>query len=68
MGYVVWKNLKSEIMDDIQPYPTLMGLEWAFDNHEIINMKRRENIFEVKELKVTTPLELVEGKRYIDSS
>jgi hypothetical protein len=21
-----------EIVDDSQPYPTLMGLEWAFDN------------------------------------
>jgi len=33
-----------EIMDDIQPYPILMGLEWDFDNHVIINLKRREMI------------------------
>jgi hypothetical protein len=29
-----------EIVDDNQPYPTLMGLEWAFDNQDIINLKR----------------------------
>jgi hypothetical protein len=34
-----------EIMDDIKPYPTLMGLELDFDNQEISNMKRREMIF-----------------------
>jgi hypothetical protein len=46
-----------EIMDDSQPYPTRMGLDWAFDNQAIINMKRREMIFEVGALKVTTPLD-----------
>jgi hypothetical protein len=45
-----------EIVDDIQPYPSLMGLEWDFDNHVVINLKRREMIFEVGELKVTTLL------------
>jgi hypothetical protein len=55
-----------EIADDSQPYPTLMGLEWAFDNHVIINLKRRGMIFEVGDLKVTTPLDLIEGKRYIE--
>jgi hypothetical protein len=55
-----------EIVDDSQPYPTLMGLEWAFDNQEIINLKRREMIFEVGDLKVTMPLDPTEGKRYIE--
>jgi hypothetical protein len=27
------------IVEDIQPYPTLVGLEWTFDNQEIINLK-----------------------------
>jgi hypothetical protein len=55
-----------EIVDDSQPYPTLMGLEWAFDNQTIITMKRRETLFEVKYFKATTPLDPTEGKRYID--
>jgi hypothetical protein len=55
-----------EIMDDNQPYLALMGLEWTFDNWEIINLKRRGVIFEVRYLKVTTPLDPSEGKTYID--
>jgi hypothetical protein len=42
-----------EIVDDSQPYPTLMGLEWDFDNQVIINLKKREMIFEVGDLKVS---------------
>jgi hypothetical protein len=55
-----------DIVDDIQPYPTIMGLEWDFDNQAIIKLKRREMIFEVGDLKVTTPLDPSEGKRYIE--
>jgi hypothetical protein len=32
----------------------------------IINLKRREIIFEVGDLKVTAPLDPTEGKRYIE--
>ena len=46
-----------EIIDDSQPYPSLMGLEWAVDNWEIINLKIREMIFEVRDLKVISPLD-----------
>jgi hypothetical protein len=55
-----------EIMDEIKPYPMMMGLEWAFDNQEIIILKKRETIFKVGELRVTVPLDPTEGKRYID--
>jgi len=55
-----------EIVDEIQPYPALMGLEWDSDNQAIIDLKRREMIFEVGDLKVTTPLDPLEGKRYIE--
>jgi hypothetical protein len=46
-----------DIMDDNQPYPTLMGLEWDFDNQTIINLKRRETLFEARYLKVIAPLD-----------
>ena len=42
-----------EIVDNSQPYPVLMGIEWAFDNQMIINLKKREMIFEVGDLKFT---------------
>ena len=54
------------IVENSQPYATLMGIEWAFDNQSIINLKKREMIFEVKYLKVTPPLDPTEGKRYIE--
>jgi hypothetical protein len=53
------------IVDDNQPYPTLMGLGWAFHNQAIINLKRREMIFEVRDLKLNAPLDPKEGRWYI---
>jgi hypothetical protein len=29
-----------EIMDDSNPYPALLGIDWAFDNNVILNMKQ----------------------------
>jgi hypothetical protein len=55
-----------EIVDESQPYPSLMGLEWDFNNHAIIELKMREMIFEFGNLKVTAPLDPSEGKRYIE--
>jgi hypothetical protein len=55
-----------DILDDSQPYPALMGLEWDFDDQVIIKFKRREMIFEVGDLKVTAPLDRSERKRYIE--
>ena len=37
-----------EIMDDTTPYPTLLGLDWAFGNQVIINLKIRKMTFESK--------------------
>jgi hypothetical protein len=34
------------IVDNTSPYPTLLGLDWYFDNHVIINLKTRSMIFE----------------------
>jgi hypothetical protein len=28
-----------EIVDDTTPYPTFLGLDWVFDNQDIINLK-----------------------------
>jgi len=50
-----------EIVDDTQPYLELMVLEWDYDNQDIINLNKREMIFEARYLKVTTPLDPLEG-------
>jgi hypothetical protein len=64
MGCTPWKTLNLLRSDDSQPYPNLMGLEWVVDNQEIINLKKRETIFEVGDLNVTAPLDPSKGKRY----
>jgi hypothetical protein len=35
-----------EILYGTTPYPALLGLDWAFDNHAIINLKTRKITFE----------------------
>jgi hypothetical protein len=30
-----------EIMDDFDPYPALLGIDWAFDNNVVLNLKKR---------------------------
>jgi hypothetical protein len=47
------------------PYPTLLGLNWAFDNQDIINPKKIKMAFELGEYRVIAPLDLLEGERFI---
>jgi hypothetical protein len=35
-----------EIVDGTRPYRALLGLDWAFDNQAIINLKTRKITFE----------------------
>jgi hypothetical protein len=41
-----------DIVHNTSPYPTLLGLDWAFDNQAIINLKTRNVIFESGEYRV----------------
>lgn len=53
-----------EIVDDSNPYPALLGIDWATDMNGVINLKRRKMIFEKKSLRVIVPLDPAEGARY----
>ena len=55
-----------EIMDDSNPYPALLGIDWATDLNGVINLKKRKIIFENKSLRVIVPLDTVEGSRYTE--
>jgi len=55
-----------DIVDNTSPYPTLSGFDWAFDNHDIINLKTRNMIFESREYNVVVPLDPLEGGRYVE--
>jgi hypothetical protein len=53
-------------VDGSKPYPTLLGLDWDFDNQTIIDLEKRKMIFEVEDSKVTMPLDPTEGRRYVE--
>jgi len=53
-----------EIVDDSCPYPTLLGIDWAFDNLAVIYLKKRRMTFEGDGLRVIAPLDPDEGRRY----
>jgi hypothetical protein len=55
-----------EIVDGTMPYPTLLGLDWEFDNHVIINLKTRRMEFELGEYRVVAPLDPSEGERFVE--
>jgi hypothetical protein len=55
-----------EIMDDSDPYPSLLGIDWAFDNNVVLNLKKRQMSFETDTLHVIAPLDPNEGDRYND--
>jgi hypothetical protein len=55
-----------EIVDGSKTYSVFLGLECDFDNQTIINMKKRQMIFEVADLRVTVPLNPTEGRRYVE--
>ena len=55
-----------EIVDYSKPYLALPGINWDFDNQTIIDLKKRQTIFEVGELKFIVPFDPIEGRRYVE--
>jgi hypothetical protein len=55
-----------EIVDGTTPYPTLLGLDWEFDNHTIINLKTRKMTFESREYRVIPPLDPSKRERFVE--
>jgi hypothetical protein len=55
-----------KIVDDSFPYPALLGIDWAFDNSTVFDLKKRRMTFERVGLRVIAPLDLDKGLRYIE--
>jgi len=55
-----------EIVDDSNPYPTLLGMDWATDMNGVISLKKQKMIFEKKSLCVVVLLDPAEGARYTE--
>jgi len=50
-----------KIVDGTTQYPTLLGLDWEFENQDIINLNTRKITFELGEYRVITLLDTLEG-------
>jgi hypothetical protein len=55
-----------DIVDNTTPYPSLLGLDWEFENQSIINLKTRKMIFESREYNFITHLDPSEGLIYVE--
>jgi hypothetical protein len=53
-----------EIVDDNCPYPTLLGIDWAFNGSTVVYLKKRCMTFERDGLRFIAPLDPYEGQRY----
>ena len=55
-----------EIVEDTDPYPALLGLDWAIDMGGVINLKKHSMVFENNGMHVIVPLDTAEGARYTE--
>jgi hypothetical protein len=55
-----------EIMGDKDPYPSLLGIDWAHENYVVIDLKKDTMTFEADGIKVVQPLNLYVGPIYTD--
>ena len=53
-----------EIVDDNNPYPALLGIDWATNMNGVINLKKHKMIFEKKSLRVVVSLDPAKGSHY----
>jgi hypothetical protein len=51
-------------MEKFDPYPTLLGIDWAFDNNALLNLKKRKMSFQTYTPHVVEPLDPYEGNIY----
>ena len=55
-----------EIVEDTDPYPALLILDWSIDVGGVINLKKRSMVFEKNDTRVIVPLDPAEGVRYTE--
>jgi hypothetical protein len=55
-----------DMVDESIPFPTLLGIDWAFDNQTIINLNTRKIIFEAGNFRVVAPLDPSDCERYVE--
>lgn len=53
-------------MDEKDPYPALLGIDWALYNNAVIDLKKETMAFEVDGTQVVQPLDPYQGPRYTE--
>ena len=51
-------------MDEKYPYPTLLVIDWAFDNKLVLNLNKRRIPFEKNDLHMEAPLDPIERESF----
>ena len=54
------------IVNDMNPYAVLLGIDWAIDNQTIINFNKIILSFEDDEMRVVSPIDPLERQRYVE--
>ena len=55
-----------EIIDDSNPFPALLGIDWDFDNLSVVNLKKKQMTFEGHNIRIIAPLDPTKGPRYTE--
>lgn len=55
-----------DIMGDKDPYPALLGIDWAYENYDVIDLKKELMIFEAEGKRVIQPLDPYQGPRFTE--
>ena len=55
-----------EIIDDSNPFPTLLGIDWAFDNLAVTNLNKKHMTFEGHNIRIIAPLDPSKGPPYTE--
>jgi hypothetical protein len=55
-----------EIVYDNYSYPMLLGIDWAFNNSTVVDLKKRRITFKMYVLTVIASLDPYEGQRYTE--
>jgi hypothetical protein len=62
VGVRTFANFKViDIVNDSCPYPMLLGIDWAFNNLTVVDLKKRRMTFEGDGVRVITSLDPDEG-------
>ena len=47
-----------DIVDETSPYPSLLGIDWVFDNNSILNLNNEKMTYELDVVTLVSLLEI----------